>query len=586
MPRQARPELKIVIARIYCASAGSQRSTAFAGASWPGGVSVPLARADNIRFPRIYSPASGTVALMFSRPTLQFPRARRLRPLFERDTLRAGLNAPLMTISKSGLFVFLFSCLAIAIPVESQGKESAAPAKTAKQSTPPAKAATQQPATPRKSILKPIHFVEYDLANGLHVILHENHAAPVVATYVLYHVGSKNERQDRTGFAHFFEHLMFEGSDNIPRGQMDKYVSGAGGNLNASTSFDQTDYHLNLPANQLKLALWIESERMLHAKIDEVGVETQRSVVKEEKRLNYDNQPYGSLFEELAALLFAKTPYAWVPIGSFQYIDKASIAEFRDFYKTYYLPNNATLAVAGDFDTELTKKLIEEYFGPIPKGAPVEQPNVEIKPPTAPVKKDVAKDNTPLPATMHAWLAVPETNPDSYPLELLGNILSGGRSSRLYKRLVEKEQAALEVEAFPYLLESAGMLGVFATGQRGVTLERLDALISDEVTRFKKEGATEQEFQKALNQKEAEFASSFGTMQTRAKNLARYHVFYGDANLINTELDRYLAVKREDLQRVAKKYLDEKAVHLLRYPVPESKKPTSPSPESSAPPAK
>src|SRR5678809_1243779 len=165
-------------------------------------------------------------------------------------------------------------------------------------------ASEEKESAPAATVVKPISFVEYDLPNGLHVILHENHAAPVVATYVLYHVGSKNERQDRTGFAHFFEHLMFEGSDNIPRGQMDKYVSGAGGNLNASTSFDQTDYHLNLPANQLKLALWIESERMLHAKIDEVGVETQRSVVKEEKRLNYANQPYGSLFEELAALLF------------------------------------------------------------------------------------------------------------------------------------------------------------------------------------------------------------------------------------------------------------------------------------------
>ena len=162
-----------------------------------------------------------------------------------------------------------------------------------------------------QSSLKPLSFTEYDLANGLHVILHENHASPVVATYLLYHVGSKNERSDRTGFAHFFEHLMFEGSDNIPRGKIDKYVSGAGGNLNASTSFDQTDYFFNLPSNELKLALWIESERMMHAKVDETGVETQRKVVKEEKRMRYDNQPYGSLFEELAQFVFAGTPYAF-----------------------------------------------------------------------------------------------------------------------------------------------------------------------------------------------------------------------------------------------------------------------------------
>jgi zinc protease len=423
---------------------------------------------------------------------------------------------------------------------------------------------------PHISILKPIHFVEYDLDNGLHVILHENHAVPVVATYVLYHVGSKNERPDRTGFAHFFEHLMFEGSENIPRAKIDKYISGAGGNLNASTSFDQTDYFFNLPSNELKLALWIESERMLHAKIDEVGVETQRKVVKEEKRRSYDNQPYGSLFEELAKLVFKGTPYSWVPIGSVQYIDQATIDEFRQFYKTYYLPNNATLAIAGDFDLEATKKLVAEYFGTIPRGKDIERPVVQLPPQTEPVKHDVVRDNTPLNASLHAWRASSETDPDAYALELLGNILSSGRSSRLYKRLVEKEQAALQVEAFPFLLESAGMLGVYAIGQQGVSLDRLDALIDEEVDKVKNEGVTDDEFQKAQNQKEAEFASAFGTMHTRASELARYHVFYGDTNLINTELDHYLAVKREDIQRVAKKYLAKEGVNVLRYPAPSA----------------
>jgi len=419
---------------------------------------------------------------------------------------------------------------------------------------------------PQHIVLKPIQFVEYDLPNGLHVILHENHAAPVVGTYVLYHVGSKNERADRTGFAHFFEHLMFEGSDNIPRAKIDKYISGAGGNLNASTSFDQTDYFFNVPSNELKLALWIESERMMHSKIDDVGVETQRKVVKEEKRMRYDNQPYGSLFEELAQLVFVGTPYAWVPIGSVQYIDQAKIEEFRDFYKTNYLPNNATLAIAGDFNLETTKKLVADYFGPIPKGPEIKRPEVKLTDPTAPVKHDVVKANTPLNATMHAWHAVPETHPDAYALQLLGDILSTGRSSRLYKRLVEKEQAALNVEAFPFLLENAGMLGVFATGQQGVTLDQLDALIDEEVEKVKFEGVTEEEYRKALNQEEAEFASGFGTMATRARNLARYHTFYGDTNLINTELDRYFAVKREDLQRVAQQYLGKDNVFVLRYP--------------------
>jgi len=436
----------------------------------------------------------------------------------------------------------------------------------------------KEEAPPQHIALKPIQFVEYDLANGLHVILHENHAAPVVATYVLYHVGSKNERADRTGFAHFFEHLMFEGTDNIPRGKIDKYVSGAGGNLNASTSFDQTDYFFNLPSNELKLALWIESERMMHAKVDETGVETQRKVVKEEKRMRYDNQPYGSLFEELAQLVFAGTPYAWVPIGSVQYIDQAKIEEFRDFYKTYYLPNNATLAIAGDFEPETAKKLVADYFGPIPQGPEIKRPVVTVTAPTSPTTHDVAKDNTPLNATMHAWHAVPETHPDAYALQLLGDILSTGRSSRLYKRLVEKEQAALSVEAFPFLLENAGMLGVFATGQQGVTLEQLDGLIDEEVEKVKAEGVTEEEYRKALNQEEAEFAGGFGTMHTRAVNLARYHTFYGDTNLINTELDRYFAVKRDDIQRVAQKYLTKNTVYVLRYPVPAT--PAAPAPGS------
>ncbi len=427
--------------------------------------------------------------------------------------------------------------------------------------------------------IKPIKFEQYDLPNGLHVILHQNHSVPMVSTYVLYHVGSKNERPDRTGFAHFFEHLMFEGSENIPRGTIDKLISGAGGNLNASTSFDQTDYYFNVPANQLALALWIESERMLHAKIDEKGVETQRQVVKEEKRRGVDNRPYGTLFEELSKLVFANTPYSWVPIGSFQYIDEAKIEEFRDFYKAYYMPNNATLAVAGDFDLEATKKLIADYFADIPRGPEIARPKIDWTTDAPGTRKEVQKDNTPLPATLHAWRAPTETHPDAYALEMLGSILSSGRSSRLYKRLVEKEQVAMEVEAFPYLLEKAGMLGVYVMGQTNVPLDQLDALVTEEVEKVKAEGVTAEEFQKVLNQQEAQFVNAFGSMSQRARNLARYHVFYGDANLINTELDRYFAVTRDDIKRVANKYFTKEGVNILRYP-PRIGKPKAQEPSS------
>ncbi len=414
-----------------------------------------------------------------------------------------------------------------------------------------------------------IEFTEYDLPNGLHVILHPEHSAPVIASYVLYHVGSKNERPDRTGFAHFFEHLMFEGSENIPRGRIDKLVTGAGGNLNASTSFDQTNYHINLPANQLPLAIWIESERMLHGKVEQIGVDTQRQVVKEERRRSYDNQPYGSLFEELAKLVFAGTPYSWVPIGSVQYIDQATLEEFRQFYKTYYVPNNATLVLAGDFDPDAAKKMVEAYFGPIPRGeGETPRPKITIPPQAEPKTVDVRRDNTPLPASLHAWLAPRQTDPDSYPVEMLTNILAQGRSSRLYRRLVDQEQAAVQAEAFPFLQEGAGMVGVFAIGNRGVTLEKLDQLMDEEVARVQRDGVTEEELQKARNSKESETASSYGTMLARATALASYHVFYGDANLINTELQRYLKVTREDLKRVANQYLTAKGKNTLHYPVP------------------
>ena len=427
------------------------------------------------------------------------------------------------------------------------------------------------PAAEIRSVRKPIAFTEYTLPNGLHVIFHQNHSVPVIATYVLYKVGSKNERPDRTGFAHFFEHLMFEGSEFIPRGTIDKYISGAGGNLNASTSFDRTDYFFNLPAHQLPLALWIESERMLHPRIDEAGVETQRAVVKEERRRSYDNQPYGSLFEELSALVFEGTPYQWVPIGSFQYIDKATIEEFREFHRTFYRPENATLVVAGDFQGEQTRKLIEDYFGPIPNGTPIPRPSFDWKLDVQGKTKDVVRKNTPLPALVQAWRAPSETDPDAYPLEMLSHILGEGRSSRLYQSLVEKKGVAMSVSPYCYLLEKTGMLAIEVTGQAGASLEELDQVLSQEIDQVLREGVTEEEFQKARNAMESQFAQSGGTMADRARTLAHYSMFYGDTSLINTELERYLSVKREDLQRVAKKYFTPSGKFVLRYPVPLSK---------------
>ncbi|HWL52994.1 MAG TPA: pitrilysin family protein [Chthoniobacteraceae bacterium] len=419
-----------------------------------------------------------------------------------------------------------------------------------------------------------IHFVEYDLPNGLHVILHQNKATPVVATYVLYHVGSKNERPDRTGFAHFFEHLMFEGSKNIPRGQIDKLISAAGGNLNASTSFDRTDYYFNLPSNQLGLGLWVESERMLHAQINETGVETQRSVVKEERRRSVDNAPYGTVFENLAALVFKGTPYAWTPIGSVQYIDQATIDEFRDFYRRYYVPNNATLVIAGDFEIEPTKKMIEEYFGPIPRGKEIERPDFVLQPQEQPEKKVVSLPTTPLPATIHAWRGPQETSDDAPALEMLAGILATGRSSRLYDEIVRKAEAANDVSVFPYLLENGGVIGLFVVGNPDSSLEELDKLVEAEIAKVRDEGVTAEELQKAKNQKISQLASAYGTMARRASVLADFHVMFGDTGKVNRQLERIEGVTREAVQEVARKYLDPQKVNLLHYPVAQ---PAAPS---------
>ena len=415
-----------------------------------------------------------------------------------------------------------------------------------------------------------IEFEEYDLPNGLHVILHRNTDAPVVSTYMLYHVGSKDERPDRTGFAHFFEHLMFEGSENIDRGQIDKLISGAGGNLNASTSFDRTDYYINLPSNELELALWIESERLLHAVIDETGVETQREVVKEERRSRYDNQPYGSLMENMAAAVFADTSYGWTPIGSAQYIDEATIDEFRDFYKKWYVPNNAILSIAGDIDIEKTKYLVARYFGDVPKGPEPDRSEIDWRLDVDGFKKIVEEPMTPLPATVHIWRAPLLTHDDAEAIDLLINILANGKSSRMYRRLVDVERAAVNSAAFTWLQEKAGLVAAYAIGNRGVTIEQLDRLIEDEVQKLIDEGITDREFQKALNQKEAEIASSIGTMSSRAQSLAYYHQWYGDTGRINKELESYRSVTKEDLQRVATEILVRNRRNTLHYPVPGS----------------
>ena len=416
-----------------------------------------------------------------------------------------------------------------------------------------------------------IDFEEYDLDNGLHVILHEDHSTPIAAVTVLYHVGSKNEDTERTGFAHFFEHLLFEGSENIKRGEFDSYVTNAGGALNANTSQDRTFYFELLPSNQMELGLWLESERMLHANIQNIGVETQREVVKEEKRQRVDNQPYGSWLENMMKRLYTEHPYNWVPIGSMDHLNAAQLDEFMAFYKKFYVPNNATLSIAGDIDVEKTKELIAAYFGDIPRGADVVQPTVQ-EPALGGEKTATIYDNIQLPAIMMGYRMPPQTSDDAYALQMASSVLSGGPSSRMYKRLVDQDQTALQVFAFPFSLEQGGAFITFSLANAGKTIDDMVPALEEEISKLQNELISEREFQKIQNQMESNFIQSNSKMAGIAESLADYHTYYGDANYINTEIERYRSVTREDIQRVAQKFLVKDNRVVLRY-LPKSEEP-------------
>ena len=416
-----------------------------------------------------------------------------------------------------------------------------------------------------------IDFEEYDLDNGLHVILHEDHSTPIAAVTVLYHVGSKNEDPERTGFAHFFEHLLFEGSENIGRGEFDSYVTNAGGALNANTSQDRTFYYELLPSNQMELGLWLESERMLHANIQNIGVETQREVVKEEKRQRVDNQPYGSWLENMMKRLYTEHPYNWVPIGSMDHLNAAQLDEFMNFYKKFYVPNNATLSIAGDIDIEKTKGLIHAYFGEIPRGAEVVQPTIQ-EPELSGEKTATIYDNIQLPAIMMGYRMPPQTSDDAYALQMASSVLSGGPSSRMYKRLVDQDQSALQVFAFPFSLEQGGAFITFSLANAGKTIEDMVPALEEEILNLQNDLISEREFQKIQNQMESNFIQSNSKMAGIAESLADYHTYFGDANYINTEIERYRSVTREDIQRVAKKYLVKDNRVVLRY-LPKSEEP-------------
>lgn len=464
-------------------------------------------------------------------------------------------------------WLFLFAFMLTVGLLSAQTKKTT----PTKKATPKAKTEAPAEKKPEQNTNK-IQFTEYTLDNGLNVILHQDKSTPIVAVTVMYHVGSKNERPDRTGFAHFFEHLLFEGSENIGRGEFDKYIQNAGGTLNANTTQDRTFYYEILPSNQLELGLWLESERMLHAKVEKAGIETQREVVKEEKRQRYDNQPYGSLLKEVLSRSFKKHPYRWDPIGSMEHLDAATEEDYKNFYKEFYVPNNAILSIAGDIDIEQAKKWIQQYFGSIPKGKKeIYRPDI-VEPPLGGEVRDTVRDNVQLPAVVQAYRIPGQGTEDYYAVDMVSKLLSQGESSRLYKALVDDQKKALFVGSIPLPNEDPSISLAFGITNVGVDPKDLEAALDAEIAKVQNELISEQEFQKLRNQIENDFVTANSSVAGIAESLANYKMYYGDANLINTEIERYMKVTREDIQKAAKKYFS-KNNRVVLYYLPKSPQP-------------
>lgn len=410
-----------------------------------------------------------------------------------------------------------------------------------------------------------VAFEEYDLDNGMHVVLHHDPTAPVVVTSVMYHVGSKDENPDRTGFAHFFEHLLFEGTENIKRGEWFKIVTSHGGTNNANTSDDRTYYYEVFPSNNLELGLWMESERLLHPVINKIGVDTQKEVIKEEKRSRYDNQPYGNILAEVKKNMFKNHPYRWTTIGSMEHIDAATLEEFQAFNKKFYIPNNAVLVVAGDFEKAEAKEWIQKYFGTIKKGEALKKQTFTEEPITQAIKASYQDPNIQIPMIVASYRTPSMKTRDARVLDFIASYLSDGKSSKLYKKIVDEKKIALQIGAVGFNQEDYGMYILYGLPMGTHTAEEVLKEIDEEIVKIQTELISEKDYQKLLNTIDNRFVNNNASIERIAENLASYYMLYGDINLINTEVKLYHSITREEIRDVARKYLNPNQRLLLDY---------------------
>ena len=401
-----------------------------------------------------------------------------------------------------------------------------------------------------------IVFEEFVLENGLRVILHEDHKSAVVCLNIAYHAGSKNESVDRRGFAHLFEHLLFDGSKNVPRGAFDLYISQAGGHDNAYTTEDKTNYYEVLPAHQLELGLWLESDRMLEFGISELSLATQKSVVKEEKLERYDNTPYGSLTIRMNRLAYRTFPYWWAVIGDMETIDAATLVDVRGFFETFYVPNNAILVLTGDFEPEQTKKSIEYYFSGIPYGkSSIERPVFDEPEQTEERREIVTSEPVPLPGMFYAYHIPPEGTREFMAIDLVTDILSSGQSSRLYKKLIYEMQIASEASSYVDGREMPGLAYLYSIAcEPDGNVDEIERAIESVILDIATNGVLPHELEKAKNKTEARLIASRVTVQGKADQLAHAALFYNNTSRVNTILAEYRSITLDEIRIAVGKY--------------------------------
>ena len=395
------------------------------------------------------------------------------------------------------------------------------------------------------------------LANGLTLLVHEDHSAPIVTVNVWYHVGSGDEKQGRTGFAHLFEHLMFMGSEHAPYPEFDRRLEAAGANNNGSTTEDRTNYYEEGPANALPLMLWLEADRMgwMLPTMDSAKVDLQRDVVKNERRQSYENQPYGMVWDHLPRMLYpASHPYSWPVIGSMADLSAASLEDVKEFFRQYYAPNNASIVVAGDVDPAEVRALVEQYFGSIPRGPAIARPT----PPEAGLSRDtllVLEDRVQLPRVYYALHTVRAYADDDAALDVAAYVLTGSKSARLTQQLVYEDQVASNVSAFQDGKRLGGEFMVIATARPDHDLGELQRTIDAEVARLAREGPTAREMEQARNSLEADFLNGIESVGRKADQLNSYYYALGEPDAFERDLNRYRAVTAADVQRVVERYL-------------------------------